>query len=99
MNVSRKLTIFDARPQAFALRCACVAVLSISAFAQQTDSNSPPQRGGTPADEEMPASETSPESMFPHFGSTRFWLSGQANFIFQTHPEFPALYNGPHSLG
>src|SRR5580658_862502 len=24
-----------------------------------------------------------PETMFPHFKSTRFWLSGQANFIFQ----------------
>jgi hypothetical protein len=37
--------------------------------------------------------------MFPHFQSSRFWLSGQANFIFQTHPEFHALYSGPHSLG
>ena len=36
--------------------------------------------------------------MFPHFKSTRFWLSGQANFIFQTHPEFHADYSGPHSL-
>ena len=36
--------------------------------------------------------------MFPHFHSTRFWLSGQANFIFQTHPEFHALYSGSHSL-
>jgi high affinity Mn2+ porin len=37
--------------------------------------------------------------MFPHFRDTRFWLSGQANFVFQTHPEFPALYSGTHSLG
>ncbi len=37
--------------------------------------------------------------MFPHFESTRFWLSGQSNFIFQTHPDFHALYSGPHSLG
>lgn len=36
--------------------------------------------------------------MFPRFKSTRFWLSGQANFIFQTHPEFRALYSGIHSL-
>jgi high affinity Mn2+ porin len=39
-----------------------------------------------------------PETMFPHFKSTRFWLSGQANFIFQTHPDFHADYSGPHSL-
>lgn len=39
-----------------------------------------------------------PEAMFPHFKSSRFWLSGQANFIFQTHPDFHAAYSGPHSL-
>jgi hypothetical protein len=39
------------------------------------------------------------ESLLPHFRDTRFWLTGQANFIFQTNPEFPALYSGPHSLG
>jgi high affinity Mn2+ porin len=38
------------------------------------------------------------EAMFPHFKDTRFWLSGQANFIFQTHPPFHAAYSGPNSL-
>jgi hypothetical protein len=38
------------------------------------------------------------ESMFPHFKNRRFWLSGQANFIFQAHPEFHAPYSGPNSL-
>ncbi|MFZ0806075.1 MAG: carbohydrate porin [Candidatus Sulfotelmatobacter sp.] len=46
-----------------------------------------------------PPSDDSTEAMLPHFKSSRFWLSGQANFIFQTHPEFHALYSGPHSLG
>ena len=36
--------------------------------------------------------------MFPHFKDTRFWLSGQANFIFQTHPPFHAPYSGRNSL-
>jgi len=36
--------------------------------------------------------------MFPHFKNTRFWLSGQANFIFQVNPGFHADYSGPHSL-
>jgi high affinity Mn2+ porin len=40
----------------------------------------------------------STEAMFPHLATSRLWLSGQANFIFQTHPGFPALYSGPHSL-
>ena len=36
--------------------------------------------------------------MLPHLGDTRFWVSGQANFIFQTHPPFHAPYGGPNSL-
>jgi hypothetical protein len=36
--------------------------------------------------------------MFPHLSDTRFWLSGQANFIFQTHPPFDASYSGSNSL-
>jgi len=45
-----------------------------------------------------PAPDEDPEVMFPHFKNTRFWLSGQANFIFQTHPPFDAAYSGAHSL-
>ena len=36
--------------------------------------------------------------MFDRPDTDRFWLSGQANIIFQAHPGFPALYSGPHSL-
>jgi len=43
-------------------------------------------------------SAADPEAMFPHFKDSRFWLSGQANFIFQTHPDFHADYSGTHSL-
>jgi len=75
-------------------------------LAQQSDSLSPaqqpdiaplnPSAASDPAD--PPPADESTEAMFPHFKSTRFWLSGQTNFIFQTHPEFHALYSGPHSL-
>ena len=51
------------------------------------------------ADPPDPPTDDATETMLPHLKSTRFWLSGQANFIFQTHPDFPALYSGPHSLG
>jgi len=44
------------------------------------------------------ATASDPESMIPHFKDTRYWLSGQANFIFQTHPDFHADYSGTHSL-
>ena len=36
--------------------------------------------------------------MFPHSESSRFWISGQANFISQWHPAFHSPYQGPNSL-
>src|ERR1700728_3828351 len=63
-----------------------VQVVSTASAANEADPPSDP-----PADDSV-------ETMFPHFKDTRFWLSGQMNFIFQTHPPFPALYSGPHSL-
>jgi len=63
---------------------------SIQTAPVSPDANDPP---GPPSD-----AIADTEAMFPHFKSTRFWLSGQANFIFQTHPDFHADYSGPHSL-
>lgn len=74
-----------------------VALPSHPAFGQKIDPSLPP-RGGSPAlDMDSTASEDT-QSMLPHFTSSRIWLTGQANFIFQVHPEFPAQYSGPHSL-
>jgi len=42
--------------------------------------------------------ESASDSMFPHLRDGRFWVSGQANFIFQTHPPFDAKYTGANSL-
>jgi hypothetical protein len=36
--------------------------------------------------------------MFPHFGTGKYWLSGQTNVIFQANPSFYAAYSGPHSF-
>ena len=44
------------------------------------------------------APDESTESMLPHFQGGRFWVSGQMNFISQTHPEFDAKYTGTNSL-
>jgi high affinity Mn2+ porin len=79
--------------------CAAPALAQQLAFPQQPTAAPPaqqaqPQPPDTPAD----AAGDATESMFPHFKDTRFWLSGQANFIFQTHPDFPALYSGRNSL-
>jgi hypothetical protein len=81
---------------------AAIAFASL-AFAQQPETPvSPrPSRNAPVVDPSIvpdPSADQGPESMFPHLKDTRFWLSGQANFIFQTHPDFPATYSGPHSL-
>ena len=69
------------------------------AHAQQSEPPTPQQGGGPPAlDPPDPPADDATESMLPHFKTSRFWLSGQANFIFQTHKDFHALYTGTHSL-
>ena len=94
--------------------CAAVAMtLALPAFAQQADApSSAPEASATastPASEAKPANtppdppagpadNDSPETMLPHFKDTRFWLSGQANFIFQAHPDFTSPYSGKNSL-
>src|SRR4030081_3658567 len=83
---------------------AALATCTIPAHAQQPDAP-PPKNDTSPAVAGDPASTSDnaaaisdPESMLPHFKNTRFWLSGQINFIFQTHPDFHADYSGPNSL-
>ena len=67
--------------------------------AQQAELPPTPQVAGSPVnDPPDPPADDSPESLLPHFKNSRFWLSGQANFIFQTHPDFHAPYSGIHSL-
>jgi len=78
------------------------AICIIPANAQQPDAPLP--NGGAPAasadDSASPPSDASadPEAMLPHFRDTRFWLSGQMNFIAQAHPDFHADYSGKNSL-
>ena len=40
-----------------------------------------------------------PETILPRLRDDRFWISGQANFVFQANPAFFAKYSGQHSLG
>jgi high affinity Mn2+ porin len=104
--VSIELLIMHCRVAPLLTSAMALAFL-LSAFAaswsqsQATSASSqtdPSENAGIPNVPDNPAAITGPEAMFPHFKSTRFWLSGQANFIFQTHPDFHADYSGPHSL-
>jgi hypothetical protein len=57
---------------------------------------------GAAAQTQTAPAEVSPPSqlltMFPHSETTRYWISGQDNIIFQEHPSFYAAYTGPNSL-
>jgi hypothetical protein len=39
-----------------------------------------------------------PSTVLPHPENTRWYISGQVNFIYQTHPPFAAKYTGPNSM-
>jgi hypothetical protein len=48
-------------------------------------------------DNDTQPEESSP-TLFPHSQTSRFWISGQINTIFQWHPSFKAEYSGDNSL-
>ena len=66
----------------------------ICAIAQ---SQPPPQTAQSTSSDSSANSDTD-TTIFPHPDSERFWVSGQANIIFQWHPSFPLKYRGPNSL-
>jgi high affinity Mn2+ porin len=44
------------------------------------------------------SSQPNPNYLFDHSQTSRFWISGQANFIYQYHPSFASPYSGPNSF-
>jgi hypothetical protein len=82
-------------------RLAC-ALLLIAACVDPARSQVAEHPDGTTQQTQQPTSSDSnpndPPAIFPHLADSRYWLSGQANFIFQTHPPFHAPYSGPNSL-
>ena len=100
----RQISIFvEKMPRLVAqitLRCLCGLFVCLvgapQARSQDRQPDNPPAQT-TPAPAEDPAPNETP-MLFPHSESSRFWISGQANFVFQAHPDFPAAYSGPNSL-
>ena len=70
-----------------------IAVATFVPFTYAEDEGSPAPQGT-----ETQAVDESTQTLFPHFESGRFWLSGQANFIYQAHPAFNAPYSGANSF-
>ena len=107
MRTGRQSVDFPPRWLVLLFWAAAIAIPTASlAFSQQSSEPSPAQQNTTtpPAGDSPalhspePPPDDGTESMFPHFKDTRFWLSGQANFIFQAHPGFHAAYSGKNSL-
>jgi hypothetical protein len=70
--------------------------MAIAMLASSARSQDPGSAASETADPQV-ADETV-QTMFPHFREGRFWVSGQANFIYQTNPPFYAKYSGPNSF-
>jgi high affinity Mn2+ porin len=82
-------------PILFALVGVCF-VAPRRACAQDAPPYQPPSQ--TAPDRQDDSSQQDPATIFPHSESSRFWISGQANFISQWHPAFHSPYLGPNSL-
>ncbi|HYK39884.1 MAG TPA: carbohydrate porin [Candidatus Eremiobacteraceae bacterium] len=74
----------------------CALLLAAGALCAQDEPKNP---APTSPETSTEAPDDPLSTMFPHLETDRVWLSGQANFIFQTHPPFHAPYSGQNSLG
>jgi high affinity Mn2+ porin len=81
-----------------AVRLVALLLLGLSLVPRLAAAQGAPQGPAASApDTEDQGSNDAPE-MFPHAEWEHWWLSGQANFIAQYHPDFPSPYQGTNSL-
>ena len=97
-------TLFAQNPKSVdTLPCApepSLQALSAAAPADFFGQSGSPTTGGNANAKKAP--EVSPETplltMFPHPEDARYWVSGQANIIFQGRLPFHSIYEGPNSF-
>jgi high affinity Mn2+ porin len=70
--------------------------IAAAMIAPSADGQNPGSTASESAD--PPAADEAVQTIFHHFKEGRFWISGQANFIFQTNPPFYAKYSGTNSF-
>jgi len=75
---------------------AAVLLSSVALAQGAKPSDTEPWSADSPKTEQV--SEREPQTILSHSDRSRWWLSGQINFIPQGHGDFPALYSGPNSL-
>ena len=69
------------------------------AWGQDSAAQPASQSASQAATQEKQTPDASAVTVFPHSESSRWWISGQANIVFQWHSTFPAAYSGPNSFG
>lgn len=88
-------------PTTLALRLPLRPVPPVSGLVPGLDSSASQSsdRQSNPAETPAPSEADSDSvTVFPHSETSRYWISGQMNFVSQGHPPFPAAYTGPNSL-
>src|ERR1039457_6119555 len=83
MPVNRPIPIFAA-----IVRLACAWSLAVGLAAAQTPAPPASGSGPQPSTVQPPAQEDPVLTMAPHSEGGRYWVSGQANSIFQMHGHF-----------
>ncbi len=83
----------------------CLLLVSVLALQTARAQDSKPDNPNLPSTQDSAPVTTQESSdsgdvltLFPHSDTAPFWISGQANVIFQWHPSFPAKYSGPNSF-
>jgi len=87
-NVTRKRRLLGA---------SVVLFVCSSVVAQETGGRGP-KTGLPDAPTPSPVTDDPPLTMFPHSETSRFYIAGQANIIFQSHGPFHSPYEGTNSF-
>ncbi|HEY0794840.1 MAG TPA: carbohydrate porin [Acidisarcina sp.] len=90
----------SARPSrsSYSFYLALCLLLIPTAAPRVANAQSPTSSPSGVSPEEREKAPEVPVTMFPHSATAPWWLSGQANVIFQAHPAFHSPYEGDNSL-
>jgi hypothetical protein len=81
-----------------ALAAALLVLVCALPACAQTQGQTPQGTSAPSAPQPPDAGDAESPSLFPHSETSRWWISGQVNFITQFHPTFRSPYKGPNSL-
>src|SRR5260370_17255995 len=85
---------------ALAVRFLCVLSVCLAGTHLAYGQNQRPDKPSAPSDP-APLYDLGPDetlTIFSHSESSRYWISGQPNFISQCHPAFHSPSHPPHTL-